>query len=54
MSDDASYYAELVLGAEYAADQAVDAAERTEHLRMARVYGVRAEEAGGAPVRTYH
>ena len=54
MSDDAAYYAELELGAVYAADKAVDLAERSRHLDMARIYGSRAREAAGLPGRTFH
>jgi hypothetical protein len=54
MKDDPTYYAELELGAVYAADRASDEADRAKHLRMARIYGDRAREAAGLPERTYH
>jgi|GEM_PF-6839182 len=54
MSDDEAYYSELELGAAYAADKAGNAADRAKHLRMARLYGRRAQEAAGMPKRTLH
>jgi hypothetical protein len=54
MNNDSTYYAELELGAVYAAEKASDEADRAKHLRMARIYGGRAREAAGLPVRTYH
>lgn len=45
MKTDAAYYSELAIGAEYLAAKARCAAERAEHLRMARLYRRRAADA---------
>ncbi len=49
MKTDATYYSELAIGAEYLAAKTSCAIERAEHLRMARLYRLRAEDA--APQR---
>lgn len=42
---DGAYYGRLQVGAEYLAAQAADPDEREEHLKMARIYSVRARDA---------
>lgn len=54
MNDDATYYSQLAIGAEYLAAQSVSSVERAEHLRMARLYRLRAEDAAPAPRPTIH
>jgi hypothetical protein len=52
--DDAIYYSQLAIGAEYLAGKSLSAAERAEHLRMARLYRLRAEDAAPQPSATIH
>ena len=54
MKADATYYSQLAIGAEYLAKKSASAAERAEHLQMARVYRLRAEDAAPAPRPTLH
>lgn len=54
MKSDAVYYSELALGAEYLAANARCASERAEHLRMARLYRLRAEDAAPPARATIH
>ena len=54
MKTDAVYYSELAIGAEYLAARSRSAAERAEHLRMARIYRLRAEDAAPQPGVTLH
>ena len=54
MKDDATYYSELAIGAEYLARNSVCAAERAEHLRMARLYRLRAGDAAPLPRPSLH
>jgi hypothetical protein len=51
---DATYYSQLALGAEFLAERSLTANERAEHLRMARLYRLRAEDAAPAPRPTLH
>lgn len=54
MKGDATYYSQLAMGAEYLAEKSASATERAEHLRMARVYRRRAEDAAPVPRPTLH
>lgn len=55
MKDDAIYYEELAIGAEFLADHTANGERRTEHLKMAGVYWRRAMLAGGeARIRVTH
>jgi hypothetical protein len=54
MKNDPTYYSELAMGAEYLAARASCATERAEHLRMARLYRLRAEDAAPATRPTLH
>ena len=54
MKTDAVYYSELAVGAEYLASKSRCATERAEHLRMARLYRLRAEDAAPQPRVTVH
>ena len=54
MKSDALYYAELAIGAEYLAGKSASASERAEHLRMARLYRLRAQDAAPSPRPTLH
>jgi hypothetical protein len=51
---DAVYYSELAIGAEYLASKASCATERAEHLRMSRLYRLRAEDAAPQASATIH
>jgi len=54
VKSDAVYYSELAVGAEYLASKASCASERAEHLRMARIYRLRAEDAAPQTAATIH
>lgn len=54
MKNDATYYSQLAIGAEYLAAKARCAVERAEHLRMARLYRLRAEDAAPLLSATIH
>ena len=54
MKTEAAYYSELAIGAEYLAAKSRSVAERAEHLRMARLYRLRAEGAAPQPGVTVH
>jgi hypothetical protein len=50
----AAYYSELAIGAEYLASKSRCATERAEHLRMARLYRLRAEDSTPPANTTIH
>ncbi len=54
VKSDSAYYSELAIGAEYLAEKSASAAERAEHLRMARLYRLRARDAAPSPRPTLH
>ena len=54
MKADAAYYSELAIGAEFLAERSLTASERAEHLRMAKLYRLRAQDAAPAPRPTIH
>ncbi len=54
MIDDAIYYSQLAIGAEFLARKSATASERAEHLRMADLYRRRAHDAAPAGSRTIH
>ena len=54
MKSAALYYAELAIGAEYLAGKSASASERAEHLRMARLYRLRAEDVAPRASATVH
>ncbi len=54
MKADANYYSQLAIGAEFLAERSASASERAEHLRMARLYRLRAQDAVPAGRPTIH
>nr|WP_295372779.1 hypothetical protein [uncultured Sphingosinicella sp.] len=54
MKADATYYSQLALGAEFLAERSLTATERAEHLRMAKLYRLRAEDERPTPRPTLH